>query len=69
MFEQEAEEKLWQIWINKDVPKSFEAFKKEALKQNNQRKMNKQEEEKALNKAQSILSMTNLKEIREVSEL
>lgn len=69
LFEQETEEKLWTIWINKDIDKSFESFRKEALKQNEQRKMNRADEERALDKAESILGMTTIKEITEVNEI
>lgn len=32
IFDQENEEKLWSIWLAKDVEQNFEEFKKERLK-------------------------------------
>lgn len=32
IFEQENEEMLWEIWVNKDIEENFDDFKKSKLK-------------------------------------
>lgn len=57
LLEQQIEEQLWEIWVNKDIELSFDEFKKKTVKKSTSKQLSKEEEEEILNKAQSILDM------------
>ena len=57
LLEQQIEEQLWEIWVNKDIELSLDEFKKKTVKKSTSKQLSKEEEEEILNKAQSILDM------------
>ena len=60
LFEQELEEKLWEIWLAKDIDKDFKAFREErlaAVSPQKARQMSKAAEESAIRRAERILGM------------
>lgn len=66
IFESQSEEKLWEVWVNKDIELSFEDFKKKSLKKSNTITITKQEEEEAISKAEQILQIKEFVEVGEV---
>ena len=62
LFETEAEEKLWELWLAKDIEQDFNSFKKERLSKIKQssvdgKTMSQTEEENAIRLAEQIMSM------------
>lgn len=52
----ETEDKLFDIWLHKDIDKPFEKFRDEVFESAKSKRISKQEEEDALAFAQQILS-------------
>ena len=62
LFEVEAEEKLWELWLAKDIEQDFNSFKQERLSKIKQssvdgKTMSQSEEEDAIRLAEQIMSM------------
>lgn len=59
LLEDEHEQRLWQIWLNKKTEHEddFEKFKKASMKKKQIKRMSKAEEDNAINKAKSILNI------------
>ena len=57
--QKENEEKLWQIWLAKDIDTDFETFKNKALKQKpkNKQRLDKETEQANIANAERILKM------------
>ncbi|ELC8449570.1 peptide methionine sulfoxide reductase [Clostridium perfringens] len=55
LIKKQREEDLWQIWLNKDIDKEFEEFKKEVEESNSNRRMSKKQEKQNIEKAERIL--------------
>lgn len=60
LIEETIEEKLWELWIHKDIEESFEDFKKKSMKKGKPKSktLSKEEEDKIMRKAENILNMT-----------
>ena len=62
LFEVEAEEKLWELWLAKDIEQDFNSFKQERLSKIKPssvdgKTMSQTEEENAICLAEQIMSM------------
>lgn len=62
LFEVEAEEKLWELWLSKDIEQDFNSFKQERLSKIKSssvdgKTMSQTEEEDAIRLAEQIMSM------------
>ena len=67
LFEAEAEEKLWELWLAKDIEQDFNSFKQERLSKIKpssvgEKTMSQTEEENAIRLAEQIMSMGVVKE-------
>lgn len=65
LFEEETEEQLWEVWLNKETEHadSFEKFKEQSIKKqkrkqqaSHKRRMSDEEEKDAIAKAEKILN-------------
>jgi len=65
LVDAEKEKDLWEMWLHKETefPNNFEKFKKKYLKPVNKNKkvFTKEDEEKAIQKAQNILNIGGAK--------
>ncbi|MCW6683032.1 hypothetical protein NHG29_09085 [Aerococcaceae bacterium NML160702] len=58
LIQKENEEKLWQIWLAKDIDMDFEIFKKKSLKQTkSKQRLDKKTEQENIANAERILQM------------
>lgn len=67
LFEAEAEEKLWELWLAKDIEQDFNSFKQERLSKIKpssvgEKTMSQTEEENAIRLAEQIMSMGVVKD-------
>lgn len=63
-MEETTEEKIWEIWIHKDVEESFEDFRKKSRTRKKPKTLSKKEEDEIMKQAEDIL---NIQIEREVS--
>lgn len=70
LVDAEKEKDLWEIWLHKDTefPNNFEKFKKKYLKSISKKKQvfTKEDEGKAIQKAQNILRIGGVKNRRNI---
>lgn len=62
LFEKEAEDSLWEVWLHKNQKDSFEDFKRNHLKKTNRQKtklLSKEEEQAAINSAIRFIKPVN----------
>lgn len=59
LIRESVDEKLWEVWINKDTDLSFDDFKKKSIKRSKAkvRALSKEEEERIMKDAEDILNM------------
>lgn len=62
LIEEEQSDKLWEIWVNKEIDMSFEDFKKKSIKKPRPKIVSEKEEEEIMKNAENILQMTKPKQ-------
>lgn len=62
-MEETTEEKIWEIWIHKDVEESFEDFRKKSRTRRKPKTLSKKEEDEIMKQAEDILNMQIEREV------
>ena len=62
-MEETTEEKIWEIWIHKDVEESFDDFRKKSRTRRKPKTLSKKEEDEIMKQAEDILNMQIEREV------